>query len=55
MCEKCKQLDGKIQRYRTFITLGLDALTVERINGLVAELRAAKVALHSTTDCESRH
>jgi hypothetical protein len=42
MCDKCKQLDKKIQSYRKFLTHGFDRLTVERIDGLIAELEQRK-------------
>jgi hypothetical protein len=46
MCEKCEQLDVKIQRYRKFATQGLDPLTTERINALILELERRKEAVH---------
>jgi len=38
MCEKCEQLEIRIQRYRKFVAQGLDSLTAERINKLIEEL-----------------
>jgi hypothetical protein len=46
MCEKCKQLDEKIERYRRFSKAVTDALTLERIEKLIAELGAEKAGLH---------
>jgi hypothetical protein len=46
MCEECINLENKIQRYRKFVAQGLDALTVERINGLIKELEQRKASLH---------
>jgi hypothetical protein len=54
MCEQCKQFDAKIQRYRSFIAQGLDALTVERINGLILELQQQKEALGCSANSELR-
>ena len=46
MCEKCAELDGKIEQYeRIRSTIG-DQLTVDRINELLNEMRAQKAALH---------
>jgi hypothetical protein len=46
MCDRCQQLESKIQQYRRFVTQGLDALTVERIKGLILELEQRKEAMH---------
>jgi hypothetical protein len=46
MCERCEQLEAKIQRYRSFIAQGLDDLTVERIKELIKELERRKEAMH---------
>jgi hypothetical protein len=46
MCERCEQLEAKIQRYRSFIAQGLDDLTVERIKELIKEL--ARLRLRPT-------
>jgi hypothetical protein len=42
MCEKCRHLENEIQRYRRLVVMGLDALTVERINSLIQELQQRK-------------
>jgi hypothetical protein len=36
-----QEIDAKTQRYRGFVAHGLDALTIERINGLIRQRRAA--------------
>jgi flagellar hook-associated protein FlgK len=54
MCEQCKELDAKIRRYRSFIARGLDALTVERINGLIQELQQRKEALRCSASSGSK-
>jgi hypothetical protein len=46
MCDKCKEFDEKIAHYRRFATYPFDALTVERISGLIANLEKQKQALH---------
>jgi hypothetical protein len=46
MCDKCQQLESKIQRYGKFVTQGLDRLTIERINGLIQQLEQEKQAMH---------
>jgi hypothetical protein len=46
MCEKCVELDRKIERYRR-LALGLtDQLTVDRIKQLIQELATEKAELH---------
>jgi hypothetical protein len=35
MCDKCQQLETDIQRYRKLLALGLDPLTIERIDGVI--------------------
>jgi len=45
MCDKCKELDEKISRYRRFTAYPLDDLTAERIKGLTADLDRQKRAL----------
>jgi hypothetical protein len=42
MCEKCRHLENEIKRYRRLVVMGLDALTVERINSLIQELQQRK-------------
>jgi hypothetical protein len=46
MCDKCQQLESKIQRYGKFVTQGLDPLTIERINRLIQQLEQEKQAMH---------
>jgi hypothetical protein len=46
MCDKCDELDKRIEHYsRILLSIG-DRLTVERLAALIAELRAQKAALH---------
>jgi hypothetical protein len=54
MCEHCKELDGKIQRYPRFVVQGLDALTIEHINELIQELQQRKEALRCSANSGSK-
>jgi hypothetical protein len=46
MCDKCIELDKKIEHYRE-ITLAIgDELTIERIKALIGDLKAQKAILH---------
>jgi hypothetical protein len=46
MCEKCKELDDKIERYNRIAQSITDQWTVDRIKLLLDELRAEKARLH---------
>lgn len=46
MCDKCQQLETKIQHYRMIATQAFDSLTVERIKEFVRELELRKEAMH---------
>jgi hypothetical protein len=46
MCDKCLQLDKKIEHYERLASGVGDELTLERIRELVREMRAQKAALH---------
>ncbi len=46
MCEKCVEIDKKIEHYRLIERSILDQLTVGRAKELIAELEAQKAALH---------
>ena len=46
MCDKCKELDGKIEHYeRIRLSIG-DQVTVDRIKELVAEMNDQKSKFH---------
>ena len=46
MCEKCAELDKKIERCeRAVVSVG-DRVTVERLMAMVKDLQAQKAALH---------
>ena len=46
MCDKCKELDEKINHYRQISRSLTDQLTIDRINEVVAKYEAQKAALH---------
>jgi hypothetical protein len=46
MCEKCEQLDKRIEHYQKLLFGIADQLTVDGIKSLIADLRAQKAALH---------
>jgi hypothetical protein len=46
MCEKCIELDDKMERYRRIASRIYDQLTLDRIKELIAELESEKAQLH---------
>jgi hypothetical protein len=46
MCEKCAELDERIERYRRVSSSINDQLTIDRIKALIEELQVQKAALH---------
>jgi len=46
MCEKCYEIEEKIERYRQVQRTILDQLTVDRAKEIIAELETHKVTLH---------
>jgi hypothetical protein len=46
MCEKCDEIDKKIERYRQVQRTILDRVTVDRAKEMVTELQSQKAALH---------
>ena len=46
MCDKCNQLDKKIEHYERLASGITDRLTLDRIRESVREMRAHKAALH---------
>jgi hypothetical protein len=46
MCNECVQLDKKIEHYRDIAAKITDQLTIDRIEKLITDLQAIKVALH---------
>jgi hypothetical protein len=55
MCDKCIQLNKKIEHYER-LALGMaDDLTLERIRESVREMRAQKAALHPEQEQQGRN
>ncbi|MGY8677117.1 hypothetical protein Q2941_04795 [Bradyrhizobium sp. UFLA05-153] len=50
MCEKCDELNEKIEHYRALLSHVTDQLASEGIAKLIADLLAEKVALHPEQD-----
>lgn len=46
MCEKCVEIDKKIERYRNILRSIRDEATVDGTMKLIADLEAQKAALH---------
>lgn len=46
MCDKCGELDRKIEHYRQMLLSIGDQTTVERIKVLIGDLQAQKATLH---------
>jgi hypothetical protein len=46
MCDKCDDLDKKIEHYRLILLSIGDQITVERLAGLIGDLQAQKATLH---------
>jgi hypothetical protein len=49
MCEKCIDIDKKIERYRQMLSRINDQVAVTGINELISELLAKKTELHPPT------
>ena len=50
MCDKCQELDKKIEHYRGLVARVTDQLTKDRVEKLIEEMQARKVAFHSEQD-----
>jgi hypothetical protein len=46
MCDKCVEINEKIEHYRDIAARLSDSLTIERIAELIAKLVAEKALLH---------
>jgi hypothetical protein len=46
MCDKCDELDGKIERYRKLASAVSDWLTLDGIAERIKEIEAQKVEFH---------
>jgi hypothetical protein len=47
MCEKCAQLDAKIERYQRLSSQITDQPTLDGIEKLMERMRAEKAAIHA--------
>jgi hypothetical protein len=46
MCEKCDELQKKIDHFERFLAPPIDPLTRQRINSGIAEMKKQKAAMH---------
>jgi hypothetical protein len=46
MCDKCEELDRKIEHYRLLVARVLDPLLNEGVGRLIEDMEAQKAALH---------
>jgi hypothetical protein len=46
MCDKCDELDKKIEHYSRILLSISDQITVERIEAMIGDLQAQKATLH---------
>ena len=46
MCEKCQELEKKIERYRRIAFSINDPLTIDRLNQLIKDTDAERAKLH---------
>jgi hypothetical protein len=46
MCDKCQELQKKIDRYRRLAVSINDQLTIDQLNQVIENLEAEKVKLH---------
>jgi hypothetical protein len=46
MCDKCDELDKKVEHYRRILLSIGDQITVERLAGVIGDLQAQKATLH---------
>jgi hypothetical protein len=50
MCEKCVEIDEKVEHYRSLASRLLDGATIKGIVALIADLLALKEQLHPAQD-----
>ena len=46
MCERCVELDGKIEHYRRLMSAITDQATLDGIKELIERMKTQKAALH---------
>ena len=49
MCDRCTELDRKIEHYRVLLVRVMDPQTVEALQDLIDRLRREKAGLHAET------
>jgi hypothetical protein len=54
MCDQCKQLEVKIQRYRSFVAQGFDALTRRAYQWTDLGIATAKEVMRCSASAETR-
>lgn len=47
MCEKCAEIDDKIERYQRLSFMTTDQLTLDRIKELIERLQSEKATFHA--------
>jgi hypothetical protein len=52
MCEKCEELDEKIEHYRNLMARVTDRQTSEGIGQLIEDMQAEKAALHPEREAD---
>jgi hypothetical protein len=46
MCDKCVELDKKLEQYRRIASSIMDQLTIDRLNRLIRDTVAERAKLH---------
>jgi hypothetical protein len=46
MCDKCVELDKKLEQYRRLASSITDQLTIDRLNKIIRDMVAEKAKLH---------
>jgi len=52
MCDKCEELDKKIEHYRNLMARVADPQTQEGVGKLIEEMQAQKAALHPEREAD---
>jgi hypothetical protein len=46
VCDKCVELDGKIEHYRKLLSMLTDQQTIDGLKALIEKIETEKLALH---------
>jgi hypothetical protein len=46
MCDRCRRLEQKIERYRKVVNSINDQLTIDRLNELIKDMEGEKARFH---------